>query len=220
MLFDMIIHRRGGKNNNQTLAGCPLSNKKRKLYGGKPMDRRQQKTRKAIFEAFQALLEKKRYDRITVQEIIDEANVGRSTFYAHFETKEALLDAFCGEVFFHLFGENACAFTGSEDTLEGKLTHILWHIRDSQNNLSAILRSDGREVFFAYFKEHLTTLFATEWQEETDLPRDYRLRMPAAGFVETVVWWAEGKYRYEPEEVAGYFLKMYPGSCKETETVL
>jgi AcrR family transcriptional regulator len=176
------------------------------------MDRRQQKTRKAIFEAFQALLEKKRYDRITVQEIIDEANVGRSTFYAHFETKEALLDAFCGEVFFHLFGENACAFTGSEDTLEGKLTHILWHIRDSQNNLSAILRSDGREVFFAYFKEHMTTLFATEWQEETDLPRDYRLRMLAAGFVETLVWWAEEKYQAEPEAVAGGFLRLYGGA--------
>ena len=184
------------------------------------MDRRQQKTRKAIFEAFQTLLEKKRYDHITVQEIIDEANVGRSTFYAHFETKEALLDAFCGEVFFHLFGENACAFTGSEDTLEGKLTHILWHIREERGHLSAILRSDGREVFFAYFKEHLTALFEAEWGDLDGLPREYRLRMLSAGFVETVVWWAEETYAHTPEDVADYFLKMYAGACQEAKAVL
>ncbi len=184
------------------------------------MDRRQQKTRKAIFAAFQTLLESKRYDRITVQDIIDEADVGRSTFYAHFETKEALLDAFCGEVFFHLFGENACRFTGDGEGLSGKLTHILWHIREKKQHLFAILRSDGREVFFAYFKEHLTPLFEAEWGDSADLPREYRLRMLTAGFVETLVWWAEGKYRAEPETVAGYFLNLYAGACQGTETVL
>ena len=175
------------------------------------MDRRQQKTRRAIFEAFQTLLETKRYDRITVQDIIDEADVGRSTFYAHFETKEALLEAFCGDVFFHLFGENACDFTGDGQGTVGKLTHILWHIREERGHLSAILRSDGREVFFGYFKEHLTALIEAEWEDVEGLPREYRLRMLAAGFVETVVFWAEGKYQAEPEDMARYFLSMYGG---------
>ena len=184
------------------------------------MDRRQQKTRKAIFDAFQTLLEAKRYDHITVQDIIDEANVGRSTFYAHFETKEALLDALCDEAFFHLFGKNACTFTGSGDTLEGRLTHILWHVRESRNNLSAILRSNGGEIFLSYFREHLSALFAEVPSTVSGLPEAYRLRMLAAGFTETVVWWAEEKYREEPGTVAACFLKMYAGACQETKSVV
>jgi len=41
------------------------------------MDRRQRKTRNAIFQAFTRLLEKKTYSALTVQEIIDEADISR-----------------------------------------------------------------------------------------------------------------------------------------------
>lgn len=176
------------------------------------MDRRQQKTRRAIFSAFLGLLEKKRYDRITVQEIIDAADVGRSTFYAHFETKEMLLDALCTDVFFHVFGDNSCPWEGDDEALEGRLTHILWHVRDSRNNLAAILLSEGGEVFMGYFKRHLSLLFEAHVDRfPSDLPMDYRLRQLSAGFAETVIWWAAGKFCEPPEAVAGYFLRMFGG---------
>lgn len=52
------------------------------------MNRQQPKTRAVLFKVFGILLEQKSHINITVQEIIDGANIGRSTFYAHFETKD------------------------------------------------------------------------------------------------------------------------------------
>ena len=54
-------------------------------------DRRVQKTRKLLQEALINLVAEKGYDSVTIQEILDDANVGRSTFYAHFQDKEQLL---------------------------------------------------------------------------------------------------------------------------------
>ena len=66
------------------------------------MDRRQKRTREAIFNAFTLLLAKENYNQISVQQIIDTANIGRTTFYSHYETKESLLEDLCGELFGHI----------------------------------------------------------------------------------------------------------------------
>src|SRR4051812_43769240 len=54
-------------------------------------DRRSERTRQLIGTALIEVMLAKGYDEITVQDILDRANVGRSTFYAHFLDKEDLL---------------------------------------------------------------------------------------------------------------------------------
>ena len=54
-------------------------------------DRRVRRTRRTLTEAFVALVLEQGYERLTVQDILDRADVGRSTFYAHFRDKESLL---------------------------------------------------------------------------------------------------------------------------------
>ncbi|HEU0295770.1 MAG TPA: TetR/AcrR family transcriptional regulator [Anaerolineales bacterium] len=54
-------------------------------------DRRVQKTRKLLQEALIELVAERGYESVTIQEILDKANVGRSTFYAHFQDKDQLL---------------------------------------------------------------------------------------------------------------------------------
>lgn len=55
------------------------------------MDRRVQRTRRLLHEALLSLIVEKKYESITVQEILDRADVGRSTFYMHFQDKDELL---------------------------------------------------------------------------------------------------------------------------------
>src|SRR5574337_330145 len=56
----------------------------------KILDRRIRRTRKLLQDALLSLILEKSYDEVTVQDVIDRANVGRSTFYAHFQGKEDL----------------------------------------------------------------------------------------------------------------------------------
>jgi len=181
------------------------------------MDRRQKKTRKAIFRAFSKLLEQKRYESITVQEIIDEADVGRSTFYAHFETKDELLRALCTDIFDHVFSEQLQPeqghdYSAGDKSLEQELEHVLHHLKENRGNLKGLLTGESGGLFLRYFKEYLAELFGRYQGEfRTAVPAAFLLHHLVGSFAETVNWWVAQNMQPAPETVAEYYIAVIAG---------
>ena len=177
------------------------------------MDRRQQKSREAIMEAFGSLITRKRYTDITVQDIIDRANVGRSTFYAHFDTKDALLGEMCTELFDHVVNSHAAAeethdFSGNANDTDSVVTHILYHVRDNHYNIVGILKGESGGLFLHYFKQNLIGVFKYELRgrlKQVDVPEDYLYHQISTSFVDTLNWWIQDGMKEPPETVERYF---------------
>lgn len=176
------------------------------------MDRRQQKTRAAIFSAFAGLLAEKNYSRITVQEIIDAANVGRTTFYAHFETKDELLKALCSELFGHIMasahdaGHTHGLYTDGEP--ESVFCHLLQHLAENDKSILALLSCESSDLFLHYFRDSLSEFIRMHFslgERPGGLPEDFLVNHISGSFVEMVLWWLRGNRDRKPEELDRYF---------------
>ena len=179
------------------------------------MDRRQRKTREAIFNAFTELLSKKHYSQITVGEIIDKADIGRATFYAHFETKDFLLKELCEELFCHIFdateecGEHHKHIFDCEAP-SSVILHLLQHLQKNDNKILDLLGCENNELFLRYFKENLKYLINKHphlfgGEKPNELPDDYWSNHISTTFVETVRWWLDNGMKENPQMLANYF---------------
>lgn len=180
------------------------------------MDRRQKKTREAIFQAFTSLLAKKHYNQISVQEIIDSADIGRTTFYAHFETKDYLLKDLCEELFGHIIdtamglphGHYHYSCGSAEDSV---FLHLLRHLQENDRNILELLSSQNNDLFLRYFKDNLKQLITSQYAakgllQNAKLPEDYLVNHITSSFVETVSWWLSHHRKESPEQMTEYFL--------------
>lgn len=166
----------------------------------------------AIFDAFGRLLKQNQYSAVTVQDIIDEANIGRSTFYAHFETKDALLQALCAELFSHIVSGvtehyQHCAYQPGQMP-DSVFLHILLHLLENDMHILTLLSCESNEIFLRYFKESLEGLIRTRVLPENracTLPEDFLVNHISGSFVDMVRWWLQTGRRQTPEELDLYF---------------
>ncbi len=176
------------------------------------MDRRQRKTREAIFTTFISLLSEKPYHTITVGEIIDRADVGRATFYAHFETKDFLLKELCEELFGHI-ADPAAGAVDECDSAEGSVfLHLLNHLIKNDRHTLALLSSQNDGIFRHYFKNELKELVRSQLPPPPGhAPRrneEFLINHIAASFVEAVDWWLRHGRHETPRELAACFVEV------------
>ncbi|MEZ7624045.1 TetR/AcrR family transcriptional regulator [Streptococcus sp. 27098_8_22] len=172
-------------------------------------DRRITKTRKSIYTAFLQLLNQKSFETITVQEIIDLADVGRSTFYSHYESKELLLDELCRYLFHHLFEREENIST------EAYLSHIFSHFKKNQDHITSLLFSKNDYFLRQLQKElehHVYPMVAEDLHASyPTIPASYLKHYVVTNFIETLTWWLKkGKSNTEDQVVRFYLdvLKM------------
>ena len=157
----------------------------------------------------------KSYSKITVQEIIDAANVGCTTFYAHFETKDDLLKELCEELFGHIIGSAMdCTHThglySDGSAPESVFCHLLQHLQENDKNIIALLSCESSEMFLRFFKDSLNELVRSQFinqnrKANTDIPEDFLINHISGSFVEMVLWWIKGHRKQTPEDLDRYF---------------
>jgi hypothetical protein len=121
------------------------------------MDRRIQKTKKLLSTALLDLILEKGYERVTVQDILDRANVGRSTFYSHYENRELLLLDGPRNLGLSLFGEGEKnpAKLGTDGQRMG-FRSLFQHVSENLLLAKAMLGKNGGNIMMDSFHNQIS----------------------------------------------------------------
>jgi AcrR family transcriptional regulator len=149
-----------------------------------PADRRVRRTRGALQAALRDLLADKRYDAITVVEILARADVGRSTFYAHFQDKDALLRSAVEHVTGQL--EEALPAGGGL-----ALEPLLQHAADHSSLYRALTRGPAARLFLDELRDRLAARLAVGPPGASSPEAAIVARYHASGIVGALTWWLD-----------------------------
>jgi AcrR family transcriptional regulator len=176
-----------------------------------PQDRRSRRTRRALGMALVELMLEKRYDLITVQEIIDRANVGRSTFYAHYLDKQDLLQHESAELIARLSAHMDQSAGGTRIIPSLELLH---HLRESQGLIRALHRGHALEPVIKTMQTHLSEEVAVRLTRRLPpgsaptVPLPVVAQHVAGALVTLFQWWLDREMPETPEQLDGYFLHL------------
>ncbi len=189
--------------------------------GARP-DRRVGKTRRALKEALTDLILEKGYESVTVQDIIDRADVGRSTFYAHFIDKDDLLMAIFADL--EVPGPDTASWK-PEDPAFGWTLELFRHFGSGKrlfkavtsSQSGALARRETTQWLEGLARAELSRLKAARRLDPTKL--ETVVRFLVGTFIGFMDWWMrEENEQLPPEQVDHAFRSLVlPGVANVLE---
>ena len=169
--------------------------------GNKVVDRRIQRTKKLLWDSLISLILMKGYDQITIQDIIDEANIGRSTFYSHYENKEQLL--FSGQP--HL---TEMLFQQGEEGTRVSFTTVFRHAWDNKDVAKALFGKQSGHILLNHIHDvvslKLKDVFesiGTQKKDTSPKKEQFLIEATAAALVSLLSNWIENDMKIPIEEM-------------------
>jgi AcrR family transcriptional regulator len=171
------------------------------------MDRRILRTRDTLGDALVALMHEKNFEEITVQDVLDRAGVGRSTFYVHYRDKD---DLFLSDV--EDFLEQVSSALKRQGASPKRLLPVrefFTHIREVREFLAALVRSGkvndvwalARGVFARSIEERLQMAGV----EMEPARRSAQAHALAGSFFSLLDWWIDKGMKLDPKEMDDLF---------------
>jgi len=185
--------------------------KKRKV------DRRIERTRQLLRDALMRLIveteneDGKSYDAITIQDIADQANVARTTFYLHYKDKDELLFESMREIYDGLLSVVDWGLENPTDymTRMGDPTDFL-HVAQHADFYRVMLSEKGSASFLMRVRHYLAESLLEEalkpvvvkmgWQP--NVPLELLSYSMAGALIGTIKWWLDNQMEMPPEEIA------------------
>jgi len=169
----------------------------------KKPDRRTQRTRHNLTHAMVELIQEKRFDDITVQNVIERADVGRATFYSHFTGKEDL---------FQKNWERFLDFCAQQidwgQVGKGSFIPVLFlfgHLKDVQPFYQGLVRSRKTDALFKSGTEYLGGRIAAglkaNLERAPSIPIPILSNFLASQLFSLLKWWLDERMPYSPERM-------------------
>lgn len=176
-------------------------------------DRRVTRSRRQLRDALVGLILERGWDAVTVLDVCARADVGRSTFYAHFGDKEDLLVSGFDDLKRSLHARQLPA-PGAFAFAE----HLIEHARENQRLFRAVVGKRSGQTVQRRFREVVVTLVQAEVEAAGLAParRDAVVRYIAGGFVEILTAWLDRPGTMKPAELAKVFRELASATLSAT----